>query len=104
MYTYDCGHGNMNCVLLCISYPENIAIFVARNQDHSNVIYDYYHLQNLSNWNYLHTYRVSSNSFRGNYSFVNLEIVANSNSCGTISIFYLINLIFAAETIQEQKL
>ena len=27
----------------------------------------------------------------GNYSFLNLEIVANSNSCHNISIFYLIN-------------
>jgi hypothetical protein len=45
-------------------------------------------------------YRISSYSFRGNYSFLNLEIVANSN----ISIFYLINWIFAAETIQERKL
>ena len=34
-------------------------------------------------------YRISSYSFRGNYSILNLEIVANSNSCGNISIFYL---------------
>ena len=36
-------------------------------------------------------YCISSYSFRGNYSFLNLEIVANSNSCYNISIFYLIN-------------
>jgi hypothetical protein len=30
--------------------------------------------------------------------------VANSNSCRNISIFYLINFIFAAETIQLRKL
>ena len=30
-------------------------------------------------------------SFRGNYSFLNLAIVANSNSCLNISIFTLIN-------------
>ena len=29
--------------------------------------------------------------FRGNISFLNLEIVANSNSCRNVSIFYLIN-------------
>ena len=34
----------------------------------------------------------------GNFSFMNLEIVANSNSCRNTSIFYLINEIFAAET------
>ena len=45
-------------------------------------------------------YSISSYSFRGNYSFLNLEIVANSNSCRNISIFYLINWTFAAETIQ----
>ena len=31
-------------------------------------------------------YHISSYSFRGNYSFLNLEIVANSNSCRNISI------------------
>ena len=36
-------------------------------------------------------YRISSYIFHGNYSFLNLEIVANSNSCRNISIFYLIN-------------
>ena len=36
-------------------------------------------------------YRISSYSFLRNYSFLNLEIVANSNSCRNISIFYLIN-------------
>ena len=36
-------------------------------------------------------YRISSYSFRGNYSFLNLDIVANSNSCRNISIFCLIN-------------
>ena len=51
-----------------------------------------------------HTYRISSYSFRGNYSFLNLEIVANSNSCRNIYIFYLINWFFAAETIQGRKL
>ena len=37
-------------------------------------------------------------------SFLNMEIVANSNNCRNISIFYLINRIFAAEIIQEWKL
>ena len=41
------------------------------------------------------TYRISSYSFRGNYSFLNLEIVANSNSCRNISIFW--------KTIQERN-
>ena len=50
------------------------------------------------------TYRISSYSFRGNYSFLNLEIVANSNSCGDNSTFYLINWIFALETVQGWKL
>ena len=50
------------------------------------------------------TYRISSYSFRGNYSFLNLKIVANSNSCRNISISYLRNLFFAAETIQGRKL
>ena len=36
--------------------------------------------------------------------FLNLEIVPNSKSCHNISTFYLINWIFAAETIQGQKL
>ena len=49
-------------------------------------------------------YHISSYSFRENYSFLNLEILANSNSCSNISIFYLINLFFAAETIQGRKL
>ena len=39
-------------------------------------------------------------SFHRNYSFLNSEIVANSNSCRNISIFYLINLLFDAEAIQ----
>ena len=50
------------------------------------------------------TYRISSYSFRGNYSFLHLEIVAISNSCRNISFFYLINWIFAAETIEGRKL
>jgi hypothetical protein len=54
-------------------------------------------------WSYW-TYRSFSYSFRGNYSFLNLEIVANSSSCRNISIFYLINWILAAETIHGQKL
>jgi hypothetical protein len=49
-------------------------------------------------------YRISSYSFSGNYSFLDLKIVANSNSCRNISIFYLINRIFAAEPIQGRKL
>merc|ERR1711956_119626 len=49
-------------------------------------------------------YRISSYNFRGHYSFLNLEIVDNSNSCRNISIFYLINKILTAETIQERKL
>ena len=40
-------------------------------------------------------YRISSYSFCGNYSFLNLEVVANSNSCRNISFFYLTNWIFA---------
>ena len=39
-------------------------------------------------------YRISSYSFRENYSFLNLEIVANSNSCHNISIFLLNKLNF----------
>ena len=38
-------------------------------------------------------YRISLYSYRGNYYFLNLEIVANLNSCRIISIFYLINWI-----------
>ena len=49
-------------------------------------------------------YRISSYSFHRNYSFLNLEIVANSISFCNISIFYLINWIFAVETIQGRKL
>ena len=33
-----------------------------------------------------------------------LVMVANSNSCHNISIFYLINLFFAVETMQGRKL
>ena len=44
----------------------------------------------------IYEYRISSYSFRRNYSFLNLEIAANSNSCHNISIFYLINWFFAA--------
>ena len=36
-------------------------------------------------------YRISSYSSHGNYSVLNLEIVANSNSCRNILISYLIN-------------
>ena len=49
-------------------------------------------------------YRISS------YSFLNMEIVANSNNCRTISIFLPIKLNFCCgnysreETIQERKL
>ena len=50
------------------------------------------------------TYLISSYSFRRNCSFFNLEIVENSNSCRNISIFYLINWYFTAETIQGRKL
>ena len=32
-------------------------------------------------------YRISMNSFCGNYSFLNLEIVENSNSCGKFQFF-----------------
>ena len=49
-------------------------------------------------------YRISSYSFCGNYSFLNSQIVANSNNCQNILIFYLINWISVAETIQGQKL
>ena len=48
----------------------------------------------------LEGYRTSVNSFHGNYSFLNLEIVENSNSCHKYQFLtYLINCIFAAETI-----
>ena len=50
------------------------------------------------------TYRISLYSFRGSYSILNLQIVANSNSCRNISFLHLINWIFAAETIQGRKL
>ena len=36
------------------------------------------------------TYHISSYSFHRNYSFLNLEIVANSNSCRNLSIVHLI--------------
>ena len=49
-------------------------------------------------------YCISSYSCCKNCSFFNLEIVANSNSCHNISIFYLINWNFASETIQGRKL
>ena len=42
--------------------------------------------------------------FPRNYSFLDLEIVANSNSCRNISISYVVNWIFAAETIQGRKI
>ena len=64
----------------------------------------------------IYSYHISSYSFRGNYSFLNLEIVANSNtvfpqkvSAETI-LFWIWKftcsniLIFAAETIQGRKL
>ena len=38
------------------------------------------------------------------FSFLHFETLANSNSCRNISIFYLINLLFEAETIQGWKL
>ena len=56
------------------------------------------------------TYHISSYSFHRNYSFLNLEIVANSNSCRNISIFLLNKLNFCCrnysreETIQGRKL
>ena len=56
----------------------------------------------LSLW--LYFYRISSYSFRRNYSFLNLEIAGNSNSCRNISIFCLINWIFDPETIQGLKI
>ena len=46
----------------------------------------------VSLWN---IFCISSYSFRVNYWFLNLEIVANSNSCRNISIFYLISWNFA---------
>ena len=50
-------------------------------------------------------YRISANSFRGNYSFVNLEIVENSSSCHKFKFLsYVIYWIFAAETNQWRKL
>ena len=55
-------------------------------------------------------YGISSYSFRKNYSFLNLEIVANSNSCRNISNFSLNKLILCyrnysrEESIQGLKL
>ena len=49
-------------------------------------------------------YRISVNSFGGNYSFLSLWNEENSNSCRKFHFFYLINWIFAAETIQGRKL
>ena len=40
----------------------------------------------------------------GHHSFLNLEIVGNSNSCRNISTFHLIDWYFAAETIQGRIL
>ena len=53
-------------------------------------------------------YRISSYGFRENNFFVNLEIVANSNSCRNGCMFYFISRIFVRklfieETIQGQK-
>ena len=44
----------------------------------------------ICKWEKFFTYRISANSFRGNYSFLNLEIVENSNSCRKFQFFYLI--------------
>ena len=69
-----------------------------------------YLVDSIQDWSFRLGYRISSYSFRGNYSFFNLEIVVNSNSCCNISISYLINCISAcgnysrAETIQGRKL
>ena len=49
-------------------------------------------------------YRISSYIFYGNYSFLNLENVENWNSWRIFQFLYLINWIFAAETIQGLKL
>ena len=57
----------------------------------------------ICKWEHFFTYRISANSFRGNYSFLNMEIVENSNSCRKFQFFYLINWNFAAETIQGRK-
>ena len=38
------------------------------------------------------------------YSFLNLKILGNSNSCRKFQFFYLINRIFALEAIQVRKL
>ena len=46
-----------------------------------------------------YTYRISSYSFRGNYSFLNLKIVVNSS----VSIFYLINWSFAAGNYSREE-
>ena len=40
---------------------------------------------------FFYNYRISSYSFCGNYSFLNLEIVVNSSTCRNISISYIIN-------------
>ena len=49
-------------------------------------------------------YRFSSNSFWGNYTFLNLWNIANSNNCRNISIFYSMDWTFAVETISWRKL
>ena len=43
---------------------------------------------------YSYMCRISSYSFLGNNYFLNLEIVANSNSCRNISISYFLNCFF----------
>ena len=71
--------------------------------------------QNMAIWNLTPSWtssicHISSYSFRRNYSFLNLEIVANSNSCHNISIFYLVNRNFCCgkysreESIHGRKL
>ena len=63
------------------------------------------HLQKLLSERSINTYNISSYSLRRNYSFLNSEIVANSNTIVVaIIFFYLLNLTFAAETIQGRKL
>ena len=54
-----------------------------------------------------YTYLISSYSFRGNYSFFKFENCSQFKySCCNVnvSIFYLINWIFAAETIQGEEI
>ena len=52
----------------------------------------------------IYCFRIFSFSFSRKLLFFILSIVANSNSCSSISIFYLIHWSFVEETMQGRKL